>query len=391
MVACKEILGGFACGYLVPEYEFAMGYNSLGEVITYGRMPGAAEILSNIHRLKGVILTEETPLSHSHVILSEFAIPLYLCKSVSPLKRLDYIAMEKGVLSLGGSAKERKAKSAQGEVYTADGVKISLLGTAWNLDDIRKNAREDNFGTGLFRTEGIAEKMITKAEQKRIYEKAEKFAGGGELGFRFFDFEGDKLCFSPKYRAFAEEDQLCAFAETLHRARVIVPNAESKNEIADIKEKIAKKRALFSPRISVGAMIETKKGAEFAEQIAAKSDFIYIGLGGLTREIGELEAIKSAADICAAAAIFGRQITACGASKNDDKTIEALVAAGVRRFAVSRMAAKDMAEIISKSRAKEPAKIFQGVFYSSYGVSLNIRGESIGNGGSPELKLIKQS
>lgn len=218
---------------------------------------------------------------------------------------------------------------SSGQPRTKDNQQIKIRGTMHNLDELDLLVQNRAEGIGLFRTEFLFfSGPVSEEDQTNVYTKAVKVMGGAVVTVRTMDFGGDKsmpwlrdLYGSGAPRIWTSEivrnelflPQLRAIVRAACEGsvRIMFPLINDLTDLdlakklvtrafSEVEAQYMAKGKSFSPRIEIGAMVETPAAVLLSDQMIPYLDFIAIGTNDLTELTLSVPRDKS---------ISGRQFT----------------------------------------------------------------------------------
>lgn len=326
-------------------------------------------------RVKAVIAGRGGHYSHPAILLRSRGIPLIILnQEVTGVKSGDALEIDlaRGTIRVNGVPWKNWSLPApeKNEIpVMPENIEI------WPCISTPEEAlglRMERFGgIGLVRTEMTAilsGRMLSRNEMEVEYAMILRHAGGRPVHFRLWDFEPDKpapgfpkdiwgLDFLRKYPEWTRR-QIDVFLKLSgeYPLGIILPMVRSQIEIDEFSSLLGKaKREMFGPdgekwpRISLGAMIETREMAEIAGDINGL-DFWVIGtndlccsLTGRCREDGTIdsealwdpELIKLIASIAKQANQTKTPLFLCGEGANSPQAIARYSENGIRAFCPS--------------------------------------------------------
>lgn len=378
----RQIKGTVVCsgrgsGIAVQIRGLEESRNFTGELVVTDRMPPSKFILRYRKNLRGVIIDrrEYEKFSHSVVLLREYQIPLVVLSQPLHIAKGSVVEIDDGDIYIGRTKKpvvlteKGGGLQAPGEAETPDGRSVTLLSTVWDLEGVAEASKTDTSGIGVFRTEGITLEGIPGfAKQLEIYRRTLQLMGGREVYFRLFDFCEDKIWFenADLYEIyFTQLCALCCAAAEVEYINVLLPNVNHTMQLRGMvrlaNRAADRLRADKRPagRLRFGSMIETAQAAMVACEICAVSDFVAVGLNGLSRmsgdfplfgeEYNERALLRVCKLIMSEAEKLGCQLTFCGDLLGSHEMLTNLIGLGARRIAVAPKRAQRAALTISHS------------------------------------------
>jgi phosphoenolpyruvate-protein phosphotransferase len=287
--------------------------------------------------------------------------------------------------------RERSVAEAGTEAATAcvtrDGERITLCANLGRADDAPDVRRYGLDGVGLFRTEFMfldSREPPSYERQLRAYQRVIRALEGLPLVIRTLDFGGDKiplflaphaernpslglrgLRFSLRERHLLETQlRAIAQASAAGPVRVLFPMVLGDADLRDAKERLraATDGAGGTPRIEIGAMIETPAAVFLIDQILDEVDFVSLGTNDLTQFV--LAADRDAIDlidgysvlhpsvlramvrVVEAARERGCPVSVCGEAAGDPATAALLVGLGIRNLSMSPRRASRVRRIL---------------------------------------------
>jgi phosphoenolpyruvate-protein phosphotransferase len=251
-------------------------------------------------------------------------------------------------------ALSRREESAR----TRDGHTIRVFANASTVAELREAMAQGAEGVGLLRSELLfleATAWPRMEEQVRAMRPVLEMLHEQTATVRLFDFGGDK---TPPFLAGTSKrgiEVLLDHPERLRehvaailqagggtRLRILVPMIESAEQLAPIRG------MLDTDGTELGAMIETVKAAEAADDIASRCDFLSIGTNDLTQLVLGLDRERSntapvldprVLRLIAATARAGRAagipVDVCGEAASDPSVMPILVGLGVDELSVA--------------------------------------------------------
>ncbi|MEO0225177.1 MAG: putative PEP-binding protein [candidate division WOR-3 bacterium] len=248
-------------------------------------------IKSNI---KGVVLETNALTSHPILILKDKGIPTIIGieNVVNIAKNYKYAIINNDEVEFTNEKIEIFEKPTyilfESDYFkTKDGIPIKIQ---INIDFPEEVEKIKNFDIGLFRTEYLyLNGIISKNEQKDIYEEMSYKVYPKVLTIRLFDLGGDKVPISAEnpnirgiryllyYNRELLNKQISAIklANKLKNIKVLIPMVSSVEEVMEIKKLLED--------IEVGIMIETPSSALITDRFKKLVNFFSLGTNDLTQ------------------------------------------------------------------------------------------------------------
>ncbi len=277
--------------------------------------------------------------------------------------------------------RRRLLKESQPPAYTADGVRIEVVGNAGSLQDAHAAVANGAEGIGLLRTEFLfltRQTPPSEDEQTQVLREIGAALGDRPVIVRTLDAGGDKEL---PYAGLGEEANpflgVRAIRVSLARPELFQPQLRAILRagqeanfrimfpmVADIAEVLQAKAALEEAHLALerekiphrwpletGIMVEVPSAAVMAEAFAPHVDFFSVGTNDLTQYTLAAErgnpALAHLADalhpavlrligqVCAAADKHGRWVGVCGELGGDPLAVPILVGLGVRELSMT--------------------------------------------------------
>jgi phosphoenolpyruvate-protein kinase (PTS system EI component) len=247
---------------------------------------------------------------------------------------------------------------------TSDGHGVQVLANVSGAAEVERALEAGAEGVGLLRTELAfltSSDWPTEEQHKRALAPVLAALAGRPATVRVLDFGGDK---TPPYLTGVAERGIALllahpepFAAQLRailasagdaHLRILLPMVDGPEQVTEAREALAEALAASGPPTPpIGAMIETVRGVEFVDAIAAEGDFLSIGTNDLTHSVLRADrfspqdarahdprVLRAIAAIAAAAAQAGVPLEVCGEAASDPVSAPLLVGAGVDELSV---------------------------------------------------------
>lgn len=274
----------------------------------------------------------------------------------------------------------RCAADAQAPAVTPAGRRITVLGNAANVDEVRRALDAGAEGIGLFRSEFLymqGPALPDEETQFAAYRAAAELCGARPLTVRTLDIGGDKalpyMHFEPEENPFLGwrairvslampelfRTQLRALlrASAFGNVRVMFPMIASVGEFRAAKAVVETCMAELDAEgvpydrdIALGVMIETPAAVFIADELAARARFFSIGTNDLTQYVMAADrgnprvaylcdafdpaVQRSIGMVLDAAHRAGIEAGMCGELAADPRATQRLVALGLGEFSV---------------------------------------------------------
>ena len=274
----------------------------------------------------------------------------------------------------------RCAADAQAPAVTPAGRRITVLGNAANVDEVRRALDAGAEGIGLFRSEFLymqGPALPDEETQFAAYRAAAELCGARPLTVRTLDIGGDKalpyMHFEPEENPFLGwrairvslampelfRTQLRALlrASAFGNVRVMFPMIASVGEFRAAKAVVETCMAeldaegvAYDRDIALGVMIETPAAVFIADELAARARFFSIGTNDLTQYVMAADrgnprvaylcdafdpaVQRSIGMVLDAAHRAGIEAGMCGELAADPRATQRLVALGLGEFSV---------------------------------------------------------
>ena len=274
----------------------------------------------------------------------------------------------------------RCAAEAQAPAVTPGGRRITVLGNAANVDEVRRALDAGAEGIGLFRSEFLymqGPALPDEETQFAAYRAAAELCGARPLTVRTLDIGGDKelpyMHFEPEENPFLGwrairvslampelfRTQLRALlrASAFGNVRVMFPMIASVGEFRAAKAVVETCMAELDAEgvpydrdIALGVMIETPAAVFIADELAARARFFSIGTNDLTQYVMAADrgnprvaylcdafdpaVQRSIGMVLDAAHRAGIEAGMCGELAADPRATQRLVALGLGEFSV---------------------------------------------------------
>ncbi|HKW70496.1 MAG TPA: phosphoenolpyruvate--protein phosphotransferase [Candidatus Dormibacteraeota bacterium] len=240
---------------------------------------------------------------------------------------------------------------------TKDGRRIRVLANASTVAELEEAIRQGAEGVGLVRTELLfldATRWPSPDEQVNVLRPVLTRLQGQTATVRLFDFGADKTPAFLRGTAKRGIEILLDVPEVLRahlravvqagrgtQLRILVPMVSSADQMSFVRQAL-------DADAQVGAMIETRKAAEAAEQIAQQCDFLSIGTNDLTQLVLGLDREQSRkapvldqrvltliARTMRAGRVAHIPVDVCGEAASDAKSLPVMVGFGADELSVA--------------------------------------------------------
>jgi len=244
--------------------------------------------------IKGVILETNALTSHPILILKDKGIPTVIGieNVVQISKNYKYVLIDNDEIELTNEYNEIENNKfyinfQTDEFYTKDKQKVKIQ---INIDFPEEIENIKNFDVGLFRTEYLyLNGIISKNEQKDIYEYMSSKIYPKILTIRLFDLGGDKVPLSIEnkdirgiryllnynYELLNRQISAIKLANKLKNIRILIPMVSSIEEVIEIKKLVND--------IEIGIMIETPSSALITDRFKKFVNFFSLGTNDLSQ------------------------------------------------------------------------------------------------------------
>ncbi|MEO0202605.1 MAG: putative PEP-binding protein [candidate division WOR-3 bacterium] len=244
--------------------------------------------------IRGAILETFALTSHPVLILKDKGIPTIIGveNAVNIAKNYKYAILNNDEVEFTSQALELEIKSPNilhmsDEIETRDGLKVKIQ---LNIDFPAEVENVKNFDIGLFRTEYLyLNGIISKSEQKDIYEYMSEKIYPKILTIRLFDLGEDKVPISLEstsvrgiryllhYNRELLNRQISAIklANKLKNIRILIPMVSSIEEVIQVRKLVED--------IDIGIMVETPSSALITDRFKKYVQFFSLGTNDLSQ------------------------------------------------------------------------------------------------------------
>ncbi len=297
-------------------------------------------------------------------------------------------------------SREMQAGVAQ-PARTLDGEPIVLRANLDLPEELEASRRGGADGVGLMRTEFLVVgrgRMPGEDEQAALYRRIGEAFDGRDVVIRTFDLGGDK--FPATFRTTAEANPFLGWrairvcldqpevfrpqvrailrAAAHARLKLMIPLVTTIEEVEGVRALVAEEAAGLrregveaAASVPVGVMIETPAAVLIADRLAAVSDFLSVGTNDLVqytlavdRGNARLAArfdphhpaiLRSLAEVRAAGAAAGIEVSVCGEMASDPISVFLLVGLGYRVLSVAAPSLPVVRWLVRQVRAADAA------------------------------------
>ena len=361
-------------------------------------LPSDILLLKKSH-IKGVILKETTPTSHTAILLKEAGIASMIVKE--DLKSINtpiILDADAGVLILTPTIEDlKKAKAQQKQnqqshnqayarrhepAITKAGKPIHILANVADIASAKIAKEEGAQGIGLLRTEFLfKETKPSISEQQKAYE--EIFSLFTDITVRTLDVGGDKALpyinlpheenpflgirgvrLFKTHPQLLEEQLLAIFKATKHRTlKIMFPMVATLADFTQAKtfaQEIAKKHSLDISNIQFGIMIEVPSVLFLIQEFNHIVDFYSIGTNDLTQYLFAIERTHPTLKTDALSPVVfsalekilkesTKPVSICGELASESEAIEKLLALGLETLSMSAKRIAGVKEIVREN------------------------------------------
>jgi phosphotransferase system enzyme I (PtsI) len=328
--------------------------------------------------IKGVILETNALTSHPILVLKDKGIPTIIGieNAVEIAKNYKYAIIDNDEVEFTNEKIEIIEKPfyisfQEDQFKTKDGIPIKIQ---INIDFPEEVEKVKNFDIGLFRTEYLyLNGIISKNEQKDIYEEMSYKVYPKILTIRLFDLGGDKVPISignPNIRGIRyllyynrellnKQISAIKLANKLKNIKVLIPMVSSVEEVIEVKKLLED--------IEIGIMIETPASALITDRFKKIVNFFSLG----TNDLSQYTLAINRDDISFQQfhpSVFRliyysfskskpKPFSVCGDMASNDIGLIALISFGIRIFSIPISYLNRAKEIIEKLNKKKLSEI----------------------------------
>jgi phosphotransferase system enzyme I (PtsI) len=328
--------------------------------------------------IKGVILETNALTSHPILVLKDKGIPTIIGieNAVEIAKNYKYALIDNDEVEFTNEKIEIIEKPfhisfQEDQFKTKDGISIKIQ---INIDFPEEVEKVKNFDIGLFRTEYLyLNGIISKNEQKDIYEEMSYKVYPKILTIRLFDLGGDKVPISigdPNIRGIRyllhynrellnRQISAIKLANKLKNIKVLIPMVSSVEEVIEVKKLLED--------IEIGIMIETPASALITDRFKKIVHFYSLG----TNDLSQYTLAINRNDISFQQfhpSVFRliyysfskskpKPFSVCGDMASNDIGLIALISFGIRIFSIPISYLNRAKEIIEKLNKKKLSEI----------------------------------
>jgi phosphotransferase system enzyme I (PtsI) len=328
--------------------------------------------------IKGVILETNALTSHPILVLKDKGIPTIIGieNAVEIAKNYTYALIDNDEVEFTNEKIEIIKKPfyisfQEDQFKTKDGIPIKIQ---INIDFPEEVEKVKNFDIGLFRTEYLyLNGIISKSEQKDIYEEMSHKVYPKILTIRLFDLGGDKVPISignPNIRGIRyllhynrellnRQISAIKLANKLKNIKVLIPMVSSVEEVIEVKKLLED--------IEIGIMIETPASALITDRFKKIVNFFSLG----TNDLSQYTLAINRDDISFQQfhpSVFRliyysfskskpKPFSVCGDMASNDIGLIALISFGIRIFSIPISYLNRAKEIIEKLNKKKLSEI----------------------------------
>ena len=328
--------------------------------------------------IKGVILETNALTSHPILVLKDKGIPTIIGieNAVEIAKNYKYALIDNDEVEFTNEKTEIIKKPfyisfQEDQFKTKDGIPIKIQ---INIDFPEEVEKVKNFDIGLFRTEYLyLNGIISKNEQKDIYEEMSYKVYPKILTIRLFDLGGDKVPISignPNIRGIRyllyynrellnKQISAIKLANKLKNIKVLIPMVSSVEEVIEVKKLLED--------IEIGIMIETPASALITDRFKKIVNFFSLG----TNDLSQYTLAINRDDISFQQfhpSVFRliyysfskskpKPFSVCGDMASNDIGLIALISFGIRIFSIPISYLNRAKEIIEKLNKKKLSEI----------------------------------
>lgn len=364
----------------------------LGPRILVAEHLAPAELLPLLDtpQLAGVVLRQGSMADHTAGLLNGRGIQLAVVADLPPVapdtpllidglhERIVISAALDALHARGGALRAQPQPSAPAsEALAYGGEPVAVHVDGHTADELRVGVQEGASGVGIMRTEWLGWNASTCPDVRthaQVYAECAAQVAPHRLNVRLFDIGGDKI---PRWATLAAAQvesplgdrgvrawrilpeaftqQLQAICEVA-RSRplgIVIPMVTDVSDILGVKQRLAELADEDTRRnIQLGAMVEVPAAALQIDQLLSEVDFIRIGPGDLTQfTLAKLRMHLTPADlsgralhpavlalivqVAAACRTRGTPVSLCLDLEPRPALLQALLAVGLRTFAVS--------------------------------------------------------